>query len=71
MYQSKLLLLLLLLVTTIGAYYTHILVQRILPPKRSFGHFLGYVVLHMISIFVLVFLAGFVVFYFKEFFFKK
>ncbi|GAB2834199.1 hypothetical protein GCM10027043_40400 [Ferruginibacter profundus] len=40
-------------------------------PRRSFKHFILYMALNLAGILVIVFVFGFVIIYFKEFFFKK
>jgi len=70
-YQQKILLLLILALATFSAYGAHLFWKKRIDPRRSFRHFLGYVFVNLASVFVLVFVFGFLIIHFKEFFFKK
>ena len=57
-------LLLLIAVTTL-AYLLHLLVKSKMNPRKSFGHFLLYVVLNLSIVFLMTFLFTFVLLKFK------
>jgi uncharacterized membrane protein YidH (DUF202 family) len=65
-----------LLLITVGAallagYSMYQFWNKKINPRQSFKHFIVYMVLNLASIFLIVFVFGFVIIYFKEFFFKK
>ena len=45
--------------------------KSIFNPRRSLQHFLLFLLINIIIVFVLVFITGFIIIYFKDFFFKK
>lgn len=63
--------LLLILTVTILAYLTHVLLKRMIDPKRSVAFFILYVLAHLASIVVWVFIFGLVLNHHKDFFFKR
>jgi hypothetical protein len=68
--MGKIALLLLILLLMAAAWYPRQLMKRYIDPRRSFGHFLLFVGLHLLLVFVLSLVAGLVIFQYKEFFFK-
>jgi len=71
LYNQRILLLAILLVTIAAAYFTHVFWKKKINPRRSMGRFLLYVLLNLVSIFVLVFIFSLIINQYKEFFFKR
>lgn len=67
----KLLLIIVLAITTLIAYQVQDFWKKRIDPRRSGKDFLLFIVLNLISVLVLVFIAGFFIIHFKEFFFKR
>jgi uncharacterized membrane protein YidH (DUF202 family) len=53
------------------AYSIYQFWNKKIKPRHSFKHFVIYMVVNLVSVFVIVFLFSFVIIYFKGFFFKK
>jgi type III secretory pathway component EscU len=53
------------------AYSSYQFWNKKINPRQSFKHFIIYIVVNVVSVFVIVFLFSFVVIYFKGFFFKR
>jgi type III secretory pathway component EscU len=53
------------------AYSSYQFWNKKINPRQSFKHFIIYMAVNLVSVFVIVFLFSFVIIYFKEFFFKK
>ncbi|MEP7255545.1 MAG: hypothetical protein ABI666_07190 [Ferruginibacter sp.] len=70
MLVSKLLLLLILIITTFAAFALYRFWKKKIDPRRSFGYFLLFVLVNLATVFVLVFIFSFLIFHYKEFFFK-
>ncbi len=60
-----------LVLATLTAYFTHWFWKKRIDPRRSFKDFLLFMVVNVLSVFVLVFIFGFIIIHFKDFFFKK
>ena len=71
MHYQNILLLTVLIVATLTAYITHQFWKKRIDPRRSFKHFLLFMLVNVLSVFVVVFIFGFVIIQFKDFFFKK
>jgi len=71
MLLQKILLLIIIAVAVLTGYSVYQFWNKKINPRRSFKHFILYMLLNLASIFVIVFVFGFVIIYFKEFFFKK
>ena len=68
---SKFLLLLVLAGVTIAAYGVYRFLQRKIDARRSFGYFILFILVNLACIFILTFIAGFLIIHYKEFFFKR
>lgn len=71
MLLQKLLLLLTVAAAVLSGYGVYQFWIRKINPRKSFQHFLFYTLVNLLSVFVIVFIFGGVIIYFKEFFFKK
>ena len=71
MRYQKILLLVVLIVATLTAYVTHQFWKKRIDPRRSFKHFLLFMLVNVLSVFVLVFIFGLIIIQFKDFFFKR
>ena len=71
MLLQKLLLLIIVAVAVLSGYSVYQFWNKKINPRQSFKHFVLYMLVNLASIFVIVFMFGFVIIYFKEFFFKK
>jgi uncharacterized membrane protein len=63
--------LLIIFTATILAYLTHVLLKRLIDPRRSVAYFLIYVFTHLAVIVIWVFISGLVLIHYKDFFFKR
>jgi uncharacterized membrane protein YidH (DUF202 family) len=68
---QKFLLLITIAAALLAAYSMYQFWNKKINPRQSFKHFMLYMALNLASIFVIVFVFGFAIIYFKEFFFKK
>ena len=68
---QKLLLLITVAVAVLAGYSTYQFWNTKINPRQSLKHFMIYMLVNLASIFVIVFVFGFVIIYFKDFFFKK
>jgi len=68
---KKILLILLLILATGMAYSVHQLLTRIINPRRSFAHFMMFVLMNLATVFLIVFIFGFIIIHFNNFFFKN
>jgi uncharacterized membrane protein YidH (DUF202 family) len=71
MLLQKILLLLLFGAALLLAYSIYKFWNKKINPRQSFKHFIIYMAVNLVSVFVIVFLFSFVIIYFKGFFFKK
>jgi uncharacterized membrane protein YidH (DUF202 family) len=71
MLLQKILLLLVFGAGLLLAYSIYQFWNKKINPRQSFKHFIIYMAVNLVSVFVIVFLFSFVIIYFKEFFFKK
>jgi len=70
MHRQDILLLSILTVAILAAYLTHQFWKKLIDPHRSFKHFLLFMLANTLSVLVLVFIFGFIIIQFKDFFFK-
>ena len=68
--MAKLIILFILIIALFAGYAAHLFWKRTIDPKRSGGHFLLYMVVHLLSVFVIVFIISFIMFRFGNFLFK-
>jgi len=59
---QKLIIPLLLLVAVAGTYGIHKMIRQVINPKKSFGFFILYLLLHFAIIFLVVFIVSFLIF---------
>jgi len=71
MRYQNILLLTVLILATLTAYIAHQFWKKRIDPRRSFKHFLLFMGVNVLSVFVVVFIFGFIIIQFKDFFFKK
>ncbi len=70
MFLKKILILFLTVAAMLAAYFIYEYLKKIINPRKSFGHFILFMLVNLIVIFGLVFLLSFFLFQFKDFFFK-
>ena len=58
-------------VATFAAFQLQRLLKVYINPRQSLLHFLLFLLVNIIIIFGITFITGFVIIYFKDFFFKK
>jgi hypothetical protein len=68
---QKLLLLVIIIAAIFAGYGIYQFLTKKINPRRSFSHFITYMLLNLAGIFVIAFIVGFIIFHFKEFFFSK
>jgi hypothetical protein len=68
---QKLLLLVIIATAIFAGYGIYQFLTTKINPRRSFAHFIVYMLLNLAGIFVIAFIVGFIIFHFKEFFFSK
>jgi len=71
MLLQKFLLLITVAVAVLAGYSVYQFWNKKINPRHSFKHFILYMLVNLASIFIIVFVFGFIIIYFKEFFFKK
>ena len=71
MLLQKFLLLITVAVAVLSGYNVYQFWNKRINPRQSFKHFILYLLVNLVSIFIIVFAFGFIIIYFKEFFFKK
>jgi len=69
--MQKIVLLSLLVLVMILAYIFHALTMKYITPRRSFKHFIVYMIVNLAAVFGLVFLVSLLIFKYKDFLFKK
>ena len=67
---KKILILFLTAAILVAAWYIHELLKKKINPRASFGHFILFIIANLVVIFVLIFLLSFILFQYKDFFFK-
>jgi len=70
MFFKKVLILFLTAIVMVAAYFVYQFLKTKINPRRSFLHFIIFVILNMLVIFGFIFILSFILFYFKDFFFK-
>ena len=70
MFLKKVLILFLTATLMVAAYFIHEYLKKIINPRKSFLRFILFILANLVVIFVLVFLLSFVLFQYKDFFFK-
>ena len=68
---QKLLLILIIAAAVLTGYNCYKFWSKKIDPRKSFKHFIIYMLTNLVSIFAIVFITSFIIIYFKEFFFKK
>jgi hypothetical protein len=68
---QKFLLFFIICCSLIAAYSAYQFWNKKINPRHSFKNFIGYMLLNLTSIFIIVFIFGFIIIHFKEFFFSK
>lgn len=71
MLLQKFLLLITVATAVLTGYSIYQFWNKKINPRQSFKHFIFYMLINLVSIFIIVFVFGFIIIYFKEFFFKK
>lgn len=71
MQKGNVFLILLLGLALLSAWYVHKFLAKKIDPRSSTKNFFLYMFLHIAAVFILVFIFGFLIIYFKEFFIKK
>lgn len=69
-FLKKVLILLLTAATMVAAYFIHELLKKKINPRKSFVHFIVFMLANLVVIFGLIFLLSFLLFEFRDFFFK-
>ena len=69
--MHKLVILTIIILSAVSAYTIHALIKKKIDPKRSVGYFMLYVLLHLASVFLIVFAASFLIFQCTNLLFKK
>lgn len=69
-FLKKVLILLLTVATMVAAYFIHEFLKKKIHPRKSFAHFIIFMLVNLVVIFGLIFLLSFLLFQFKDFFFK-
>jgi len=69
--MQRIVLLSLVVLFMIIGYIFHSLTMKWLTPRRSFKHFLAYLIVNLAAVFGLVFLVSLLIFKYKDFLFKK
>lgn len=54
----------------LAAYFVYQFLKKKLNPRRSFGHFILFVFVNLLVVFAFIFLLSFILFQYKDFFFK-
>lgn len=54
----------------VAAYFVYQYLKTKINPRKSFAHFILFVFLNLLVLFAFIFLLSFVLFQFKDFFFK-
>ena len=70
MFLKKIIILLLTVTAMIAAYFIHEALKEKINPRKSFVHFILFVLANFIVIFGLIFLLSYFLFQYKDFFFK-
>ena len=60
--MQKLIILSILILSGLLAYAVHVVIKKRIDPNRSVGYFLLYILLHLVSVFVIVFTVSFLIF---------
>jgi len=68
---QKIITLLLIVVAVLATYGLHTVIKKNIDPKKSFGHFISYMLLHFAVIFLVVFAVSFIIFRSGNLLFKK
>jgi hypothetical protein len=55
----------------VAAWYIHEFLKKKLQPRKSFSHFIAFMSANLLVIMLLIFLLSFVLFQYRDFFFKK
>lgn len=68
---QKFIILAILILSLVAAYAVHSILKKKIDPKKSVGYFILYLLLHLASVFLIVFGASFLIFQCSNLFFKK
>lgn len=69
--MQKLIIFIILLASVMAAYAVHTVIKKSIDPRKSFGYFMLYILLHLITVFITVFSASFLIFKCSSLMFKK
>ena len=67
---KKILILFLTAAAMLAAYFVYQFLKKKINPRRSFGHFILFVLVNLFVVFAFIFLLSFILFQYKDFFFK-
>jgi heme/copper-type cytochrome/quinol oxidase subunit 2 len=70
MFLKKILILFLTATAMVGAYFIQEFLKKKINPRRSFGHFILYIIITIIIVFGMIFLLTLFLYQFRNFFFK-
>jgi hypothetical protein len=70
MFLKKVLILLLTVAAMVAAYFINEFLKKKINPRRSFGHFILFILANLIAALALIILLSFFLYRFKDFFFK-
>ena len=59
------------MLSAVATFAIHTAIKKNIDPKRSAGYFILYVVLHLASVFLIVFATSFLIFQYGSLLFKK
>ena len=71
MLLKKILLLAIIAVAVVAGYAIYQFWNKKIDPRKSFKYFIIYMLVNLASVFIIVFITGFIIIHFKEFFFIK
>ena len=70
-FLKKVLILFLTVAAMVAAYFIHEFLKKKINPRRSVVHFIVFILANLVVVFGLIFILSFLLFQFKEFFFKS
>ena len=71
MFLKKVLILFFTAALMVAAYIIHEFLKKIIDPRKSFARFILFVLANLVVIFALIFLLSFILFQYKNFFFRE
>lgn len=69
--MQKLIILLIIGIAALAGYWLHLQWKKMINPRKSFGYFILYMLLHFASIFLLIFLINLIMIRNANFLFNK